>query len=163
MADSFTHASGNPVKLVDIGSNQYAVGVSIESGSVTISGGVAVDSINTVSVVSNIANISNGTVTIIEKTVSSEPTISLTTLSTASTVIATANSNRKILSIQNVGVQPALIRLGGTVSTALYNMVLSADSGTRSGTGGSVELANYTGQVGAITETGTTIITTFEM
>lgn len=79
------------------------------------------------------------------------------------TIIAKANKDRLSITLQNVGTEPCIIRLGGDPSTSAYNMVLAADSATRKGNGGSITLRDYTGAIKGITEANSTVIAVTEV
>ena len=78
------------------------------------------------------------------------------------TVLVAANPARLSITLQNVGTEACILRLGGNPTNAAYNMVLAADSGTRKGTGGTVTFADYQGEIKGLTEANTTIIAIIE-
>ena len=74
------------------------------------------------------------------------------------TVIAASNPARLNITLQNVGTEACIIRVGGNPTNAAYNMVLAADTGARKGAGGSITLSDYQGAIKGLTEANSTVI-----
>jgi hypothetical protein len=92
MADTFTHMSGHPVKLEELGVMSdvtvYALAVSMESTSITVSGGT-INNINTVSTVSEVINISSiDTVDVISSVVTLTEVTNISSLDTVDYVVS---------------------------------------------------------------------------
>jgi hypothetical protein len=79
------------------------------------------------------------------------------------TVIAAANAKRLSITLQNVGTQACLIRLGGNPSATAYNIILGADSAAKAGNGGSITIKDYIGAIKGLTEAGSTVIAVTEV
>jgi hypothetical protein len=79
------------------------------------------------------------------------------------TVIAKANKDRLSITLQNVGTEPCLLRMGGDPSATAYSHVLGADSAAKAGNGGVISLYNYTGEIKGITEANSTVIAVTEV
>ena len=76
--------------------------------------------------------------------------------------VAVANPARLSILIQNVGTEPALVRLGGDPSAIAYNVILAADTGSKKGSGGSILIGDFQGSIKAITEANTTVLAVLE-
>jgi hypothetical protein len=79
------------------------------------------------------------------------------------TVIAAANADRLSITIQNVGTEPCIIRLGGNPSATAYNLILAEDTAAKAGAGGKVTIKNYIGAIKGITEANSTVIAVCEI
>jgi hypothetical protein len=79
------------------------------------------------------------------------------------TVIAKRNKDRLSITLQNVGIIPCLLRLGGGPSATAYNVILAADSAEKAGEGGNVTIRDYTGEIKGITESSSTVIAVMEV
>jgi len=78
-------------------------------------------------------------------------------------VIAKTNANRLSITLQNVGIEPCIIRLGGDPSATAYNLILGVDSAARAGNGGSVTIRDYYGAIKGLTEANSTVIAVMEV
>lgn len=67
-----------------------------------------------------------------------------------------SNPNRGGWSIQNVGMNPIFVRLGGTASSTVYHYVLKGGSADNDGNGAMVAQTSGTVFTGAISVAGTT-------
>ena len=98
------------------------------------------------------------------KTTSNEPNVRLKTVDTNSSKILKTNARRIQAIIQNNSTVACLILLGsGTVSTTNYHFSLAPASANRDGKGGSLVVDNYVGEISAITESGSTILSVVEL
>jgi hypothetical protein len=79
------------------------------------------------------------------------------------TELVAANANRISVTLQNVGEEPCLIRLGGTPAAGAYNMILGKDSAAKAGNGGSITITDYTGAIKGLTEANSTVIAVTEV
>jgi hypothetical protein len=79
------------------------------------------------------------------------------------TIIAKNNKDRLSITLQNVGVIPCLLRLGGDPSATAYNLILGTDSAAKAGDGGSITIRDYTGEIKGITESSSTVIAVMEV
>jgi hypothetical protein len=93
------------------------------------------------------------------------PSATPVTVDTAAggTVIAAANADRISITLQNVGTEPCLIRLGGNPSATAYNIILGADSAAKAGNGGSITIRDFIGSIKGITAANSTTIAVMEV
>lgn len=86
------------------------------------------------------------------------PPVNIASVTTDNTVIASANSSRIGIILQNVSTSPCLIGLGVTVSSTSYHYILAADSSALQGNGGTISLDEYQGAINGKTAAGTAVI-----
>jgi hypothetical protein len=78
-------------------------------------------------------------------------------------VIVKKNNKRKSVTLQNTGTVACLIRFGGNPSATAYNLILSGGAVAKDGTGGSITIREFTGEIKGITESGSTTIAVTEL
>ena len=89
-------------------------------------------------------------------------TTSIVNVTTTATTIASANSDRLNIQIQNHGLVPVIIKLGGNPITTDYHFVLTQASDVRLGDGGVYDNTTSKLSIVGITETGTADISVLE-
>ena len=73
--------------------------------------------------------------------------ISNYTTGTVTGTVMNANSGRKELFVQNLGVNPLFVKYGPSATNSSFNFILTSGSAELAGDGGSLSDLNYTGQV----------------
>jgi len=84
-------------------------------------------------------------------------------VTTASTLIASANTDRLYISIKNDGNVQVAIKLGGEAELLSRNDILAIASGTRTGDGGVYDSKIWYGSIYGIVESGTADVTVTEI
>ena len=73
------------------------------------------------------------------------------------------NGRVLIRTLQNTGTTPVLYALNSTASATNYHGILAAGLVVRDGLGSVVDLSNWRGTVSVVTETGTSVVSVFEL
>jgi len=89
-------------------------------------------------------------------------TDNIVNVTTTATTIVSANSDRLNIQIQNHGLVPVIIKLGGNPTTTDYHFVLTQASDVRLGDGGVYDNTTSKLSISGITETGTADISILE-
>tara|TARA_R100000406_G_scaffold25384_1_gene16252 strand:- start:2352 stop:2684 length:333 start_codon:yes stop_codon:yes gene_type:complete len=74
---------------------------------------------------------------------------------TANGTVSADNPARKSITIQNHGTNPLHIAMGATASTSVVHFILKASSAEYDGTGGTVDIDSFTGEITAWSSSGT--------
>lgn len=83
-------------------------------------------------------------------------------VTTTATEIVPANPNRLVVQIQNHGLVPVIIKLGGNPTTTDYHFVMTQASDVRLGDGGVYDNTTSKLSIVGITESGTADISVLE-
>ena len=74
---------------------------------------------------------------------------------TANGTVSAANAARKSITIQNHGTNPLHIAMGATASTSVVHFILKASAAEYDGSGGTVDIDRFTGEITAWSSSGT--------
>ncbi len=77
-------------------------------------------------------------------------------------MLARKSVYRRQILIQNVGVNPCLIKVDADPDIDDFDFVLSEDTGAREGNGGNIFLDNCQGEIRALAEGGNTTLAVLE-
>ena len=182
MSDTSTIINGHAIKLIDNGDGTFSIGAEL-TPSTSLIGKVGIDQatananevvVKSITAGANIIGqvgidqTTDGTTNKIRtvlKQSSSAPAASPVTVDTTAggAVLIAANASRLSVTLQNVGTEPCIVRLGGNPTNAAYNFILGEDSAAREGNGASVTIRDYTGEIKGLTEANSTVIAVMEV